>query len=221
MSHPRTPQTHSSVESRVSSECRPWWWLDGLTSLSTSYVVATDDEDDANETDEMDEYALLQSFNAVDADGSGSIDARELQRALASGGLVFSLQTIALLMRLHSASGNGMLGFSEYKGVHEFLSNAQRSFAHFDKSRSGKLNKDEVLSALAYGGFGDVDETAMKHACKAFDPDRSNDLGIDQYIGLALFLHAARRVFQSFDTDRDGKITLDFNQFIYATVKTR
>lgn len=169
----------------------------------------------------MDEYALLQSFNAVDADGSGSIDARELQRALASGGLVFSLQTIALLMRLHSASGNGMLGFSEYKGVHEFLSNAQRSFAHFDKSRSGKLNKDEVLSALAYGGFGDVDETAMKHACKAFDPDRSNDLGIDQYIGLALFLHAARRVFQSFDTDRDGKITLDFNQFIYATVKTR
>lgn len=196
-------------------------WLDMMTSRPSS-VIATDDEDDAHaRANEMDEYALLQSFNAVDADGSGSIDARELQRALASGGLVFSLQTIALLMRLHSASGNGMLGFSEYKGVHEFLSNAQRSFAHFDKSRSGKLNKDEVLSALAYGGFGDVDETAMKHACKAFDPDRSNDLGIDQYIGLALFLHAARRVFQSFDTDRDGKITLDFNQFIYATVKTR
>jgi Ca2+-binding EF-hand superfamily protein len=169
----------------------------------------------------LDEYALVQSFNSVDADGSGSIDARELQRALASGGLVFSLQTVALLIRLNSSNTNGLLSFSEFKAVHEFLSHAHQSFVHFDASRSGKLNKDEVLRALVYGGYGDVDETAIKHACKSFDPDRSNDLGVDQYIGLMLFLHACRRVFKSFDLDKDGKITLDFNQFIYAAVKTR
>jgi len=171
----------------------------------------------------LDEYTLLQHFNSVDVNGSGSIDARELQRALAKSGLAFSLQLVALLIRLHTPATNveGILSFSEYKMVHEFLQNARASFEHFDTSRTGKLSKEEIFAALAYCGFGDVDETAIKHACKAFDPDRTNDLGCDQYIGLVLFLTAARRTFNSFDSNRTGKITVDFNQFIYAASKTR
>jgi Ca2+-binding EF-hand superfamily protein len=171
----------------------------------------------------QDEATLLQHFNAVDVNGNGAIDGRELQRALATSGLTFSLQTIALLIRLHSAPGNksGTLSFTEYKKVHEFLVNAQNSFTHFDKSGTKKLNKREALECLAYAGYGDVDQKAIEHACRAFDPDRSNDLGIDQFIGLFLFLAAARKVFESFDADKSGKITLDLNQFIYASAKTR
>ena len=99
--------------------------------------------------------------------------------------------------------------------------NAQNSFTHFDKSGTKKLNKREALECLAYAGYGDVDQKAIEHACRAFDPDRSNDLGIDQFIGLFLFLAAARKVFESFDADKSGKITLDLNQFIYASAKTR
>ena len=44
----------------------------------------------------LDEHTLVQNFNAVDENGNGAIDARELQRALAATKLVFSLQTIAL-----------------------------------------------------------------------------------------------------------------------------
>jgi len=171
----------------------------------------------------QDEHTLLQHFNAVDVNGNGAIEARELQRALATSGLTFSLQTIALLIRLHSAPGNksGTLSFTEYKKVHEFLVNAQNSFTHFDKSGTKKLNKREALECLAYAGYGDVDQKAIEHACRAFDPDRSNDLGIDQFIGLFLFLASARKVFESFDVDKSGKITLDLNQFIYASAKTR
>ena len=170
-----------------------------------------------------DEYTLLQHFNAVDANGNGAIDGRELQKALAKSGLAFSLQTIAQLIRLHTppTNVNGALSFTEYKNVHEFLTNATQSFEHFDESRSGKLNKQEIFAALGYIGFGDVDETAIKHACKAFDPDRTNDLGIDQYIGLVLFLTFARKTFGSFDSTGSGRITIDFNQFVYAASKTR
>jgi|UniRef100_A0A7S0PL78 Ca2+-binding EF-hand superfamily protein len=169
------------------------------------------------------DYELIQSFNAADADGSGSIEAKELQRALAASGLVFSLQTVALLMRMHAVPGGDetRLSFEQYKTVHQFLVNAQNSFSHFDKSRTGKLSRDEIFEALAYQGYGDVDATAIKHACRAFDPDRSNDLSVDQYIGLSLFLTAARRVFQSFDAKKSGSVTMDFNQFVYATSKTR
>jgi Ca2+-binding EF-hand superfamily protein len=171
----------------------------------------------------QDEYTLLQNFNAVDSNANGAIDARELQRALAAAGLTFSLQTIALLIRLHAAPGNksGVLSFTEYKKVHEFLVNAQNCFTHFDKSKSGKLDKRETCEALAYAGYGDVDQTAIEHACRAFDPDRSNDLGNDQFIGLFLFLAAAKKVFESFDRDKSGRISLDLNQFIYASSKTR
>jgi Ca2+-binding EF-hand superfamily protein len=36
-----------------------------------------------------------------------------------------------------------------------------------------------------------------------------------------LFLTAARKVFASFDRDGSGRITVDFNQFVYANAKTR
>jgi len=169
------------------------------------------------------DYELIQSFNAADADRSGSIEGRELQRALAASGLVFSLQTVMLLIRMHATVGSdeNRLGFEQYKVIHQFLVNAQNSFSHFDRNRSGKLGKDEIFEALAYQGYGDVDATAIKHACKAFDPDRSNDLSIDQYIGLSLFLTAARRVFTSFDRERKGTVSMDFNQFVFAASKTR
>ena len=111
-----------------------------------------------------------------------------------------------------------MLSFSEFKKVHEFLVNAQNSFSHFDSNKNGKLGREDVFKAPD-AGHGDVDETAIKHACKAFDPDQSNDLSSDQYIGLVLFLTAARKVFTSFDRDGSGKITVDFNQFVYADGK--
>lgn len=85
----------------------------------------------------------------------------------------------------------------------------------------GKLSKSEVLRALHHAGFGHVDEGAVKSSCQAFDPDRSNNLSLDQYIAMTLFLIGAKKAFEAFDTNRSGRITLDFNQFVYAASKTR
>ena len=48
-----------------------------------------------------DEYLLRENFKMIDADNSGIISPTELQRALGSHGLLFSLQTISLLIKLH------------------------------------------------------------------------------------------------------------------------
>ena len=53
---------------------------------------------------------------------------------------------------------------------------------YFNQSKSGRLDKSEVLRALNHAGFGHVDEGAVKAACQAFDPDRTNSLSLDQYI---------------------------------------
>ena len=156
-------------------------------------------------------------------DRNGQVDGAELQNMLAAGGLVFSLQTVMQIIRLHNTRDSGQLDFAEFKQVQQFLSNVQASFQYFNQSKSGRLDKSEVLRALHHAGFGHVDEGAVKAACQAFDPDRTNSLSLDQYIAMTLFLLNSKRVFEAFDatTPENGLIKLDFNQFVYAAAKTR
>lgn len=165
-----------------------------------------------------------QQFLATDIDQNGEVSAFELQRMLAVGGLVFSLQTVVQIVNLHSPRDKGSLTFDEFRAVKQFLSNIQASFQYFDASRTGKLTKSEVLRALHHAGFGHVDEGAIKASCQAFDPDRSNSLSLDQYIAMTLFLLGAKRAFDAFAAQQPnagGRITVDFNQFVYAASKTR
>ena len=164
-----------------------------------------------------------EHFLATDVDRNGEVSAVELQNMLAAAGLVFSLQTVMKLITLHSPRDRGTLDFAEFQNVQGFLRNIQASFQYFDASRNGRLSKSEVLRALHHAGFGHVDEGAVKSACQAFDPDRTNGLSLDQYIAMTLFLLAAKRAFDAFaaSSATPGRITLDFNQFVYATAKTR
>lgn len=164
-----------------------------------------------------------EHFLATDVDRNGEVSAVELQNMLAAAGLVFSLQTVMKLITLHSPRDRGTLDFAEFQNVQGFLRNIQASFQYFDSSRTGRLSKSEVLRALHHAGFGHVDEGAVKSACQAFDPDRTNGLSLDQYIAMTLFLLAAKRAFDAFaaSSATPGRITLDFNQFVYAASKTR
>ena len=164
-----------------------------------------------------------EHFLATDVDRNGEVSAVELQNMLAAAGLVFSLQTVMKLITLHSPRDRGTLDFAEFQNVQGFLRNIQASFQYFDASRNGRLSKSEVLRALHHAGFGHVDEGAVKSACQAFDPDRTNGLLLDQYIAMTLFLLAAKRAFDACaaSSATPGRITLDFNQFVYAASKTR
>jgi len=164
-----------------------------------------------------------EHFLATDVDRNGEVSAVELQNMLAAAGLVFSLQTVMKLITLHSPRDRGTLDFAEFQNVQGFLRNIQASFQYFDASHTGRLSKSEVLRALHHAGFGHVDEGAVKSACQAFDPDRTNGLSLDQYIAMTLFLLAAKRAFDAFaaSSATPGRITLDFNQFVYAASKTR
>jgi Ca2+-binding EF-hand superfamily protein len=164
-----------------------------------------------------------EHFLATDVDRNGEVSASELQSMLGAAGLVFSLQTVMKLITLHSPRDRGTLDFAEFTNIQGFLRNIQASFQYFDSSRTGRLSKSEVLRALHHAGFGHVDEGAVKSACQAFDPDRTNGLSLDQYIAMTLFLLAAKRAFDAFaaSSATPGRITLDFNQFVYAASKTR
>lgn len=72
-----------------------------------------------------DNQALQQWFNVVDSDRSGQVNAAELQKALAQGGLNFSMKLVSSLIRMYDADRTAQLSFPQFCEVHKFLVRVQ------------------------------------------------------------------------------------------------
>ncbi|CAD7701349.1 unnamed protein product [Ostreobium quekettii] len=163
---------------------------------------------------------LKQWFDAVDRDRSGQISAKELQTALDMGQLKFSLATVAHMIRMHDKDGSGSINFQEFEHLTTFLTEMRSSFNYFDSDRGGSLSLDEIHRAITHAGF-QLDQPAFTALVGAFDPDRNALLGVQEFIAMTLFLKSCSAIFTAFDPQRSGKVTLDFNQFVYAASNSR
>ncbi|PNW85918.1 hypothetical protein CHLRE_03g200050v5 [Chlamydomonas reinhardtii] len=158
---------------------------------------------------------IQQWFASIDIDRSGELDVKELQRALSMGNLHFGISDVDQMIRAFDTRGRRRLSFPEFQRLHEFLVNIQNSFAYFDADRSRTLQTNEVQQALNHAGFR-LDPPVLAAMMSRHDPDNSGTLSLDEYIRMCLFLQSCVRTFTAFDQQRTGKITLDFNQWVYA-----
>lgn len=71
-----------------------------------------------------------------------------------------------------------------------------------------------------HAGFR-LDQHAFEALFTAFDPDRSQGLSLTEYMGMTAFLQMSTQMFSAFDPQRQGRITLDFNQFIFSVSNCR
>ena len=92
-------------------------------------------------------------FTAVDLDGSGHIDATELQAALGKSGFVLSLTTIAQLIRLHDRHNDGRIDFQEFTALYNFLGEAQ---AVFHKAGGGSADVKKISSTQLKGALASL-----------------------------------------------------------------
>jgi Ca2+-binding EF-hand superfamily protein len=165
--------------------------------------------------------ALQQWFESVDTDKSGRISPQELQRALALGGLNFSMKLASSLIRMHDVNGSNTLDFHEFVALHTYLQTLQQTFATCDRDRSGKLNLQQVQDALRRLGF-DLDmqpEGAFYKLVQSYDFHQESAIVLDSFIAMCIQLRNAQRVFNLFDAQRTGRITLDFNQFVWSAAQ--
>ena len=86
---------------------------------------------------------------------------------------------------------------------------------HNDGAQHNNTNRRRITA-----GF-QLDKHAFEALFCAFDPDRSQGLSLTEYMGMATFLQMSTRTFTSFDPHRTGRITLDFNQWVYACANCR
>lgn len=174
---------------------------------------------------------LDAAFAAVNKSKTGQITAAEVQAALAAGGLSFSLQACALAVKLHDADDDGSIGRGEFESLHATLDALNTSFGEVsgagkgatDDDSRGVLDLRKTEEALEKVGIK-ADEPALKRAFEAFDPEKTGALCASEFIGLALFLRAADKVFRAFAAGGgEGATVVSMNkdQFIYAAASCR
>ncbi|KAJ7967080.1 Calcium-dependent protein kinase SK5 [Quillaja saponaria] len=162
---------------------------------------------------------LREWFEQVDSEKTGSITALQLKRALAVGNLDFPLSVVQQMIRMYDFDRNGMMSFEEFVALNRFLLKVQHAFSDLERGR-GFLLTDDVYEALVKIGFT-LDSPAFYTVCESFDQNKNGRFRLDDFISLCIFLQSARNLFNSFDTAKQGRVTLDLNQFVYCTANCR
>ncbi|KAL1725560.1 hypothetical protein EV714DRAFT_239948 [Schizophyllum commune] len=166
---------------------------------------------------------LWNWFSAVDSDRSGHISAPELQRALINGDWSpFDLDTVKMLMSIFDTDHSGTIGFNEFAGLWKYIKDWQNVFRHFDRDRSGSIDGAELNQALAQFGYRlspqlldllqrkYVPEAATAAAAHGPPPG----ISFDRFVRACVVIKQLTESFSRLDSDRDGWIQINYDQFM-------
>ncbi|XP_022140738.1 sorcin-like isoform X1 [Momordica charantia] len=158
---------------------------------------------------------LKEWFDRVDSEKSGSVTAPQLQKALAVGNLNFPLSIVQQMIRMYDFDRNGTMSFEEFVALNKFLLKLQQAFSDLERGR-GFLVPNDVYEALVKIGYT-LDSPAFYTVCESFDQKKNGRFRLDDFISLCIFVQSAGNLFNSFDTAKQGRVTLDLNQFVYCS----
>lgn len=163
---------------------------------------------------------LWQWFNAVDADRSGSISVNELQAALVNGNWSrFDLDTVKMLMNIFDTDRSGTIGFAEFSGLWKYISDWQNVFRHFDKDRSGSIDGYELAEALRSFGYN-LSPSILTLIEQKYASGQASGYGpppgitFDRFVRACVAVKTLTEAFQRQDTDRDGWVTMNYEDFM-------
>lgn len=182
---------------------------------------------------------LWSFFTSVDTDRSGHITVTELQRALINGDWSqFDLDTVKLLMSIFDTDRNGTIKFDEFTGLWDYIKKWQGVFKHFDKDRSGSIDSSELEAALRQFGYNLTPQLLQlverkydvsKASATAPGPDISGYGGrprvaggitFDRFVRACVVIKQLTESFRKLDTDGDGLIQINYDEFMRTVLSS-
>ncbi|KAK4099744.1 sorcin [Parathielavia hyrcaniae] len=157
---------------------------------------------------------LLPLFRAVDKDGTGQLSERELSAALVNGDwTAFDPQTVRMMIRMFDSDRSGTIGFEEFCGLWSFLASWRSLFDRFDTDRSGNISLDEFSNALVAFRYR-LSDRFIETIFRTYDKRNEGVMSFDLFVQACISLKRMTDVFKRYDDDRDGYITLSFEDFL-------
>lgn len=147
----------------------------------------------------------------------------------------FDPSTVKMMMTMFSKENASTIGYEEFVALWAFLAAWRQLFERFDEDGSGRINKDEFGKALVAFGYrlsstfvellfstfgkkvggrggrtGSLGSTASPWNARGEETAMSFDL----FVRACVTLKRMTDVFKAYDEDRDGYVTLSFEEFL-------
>jgi len=164
---------------------------------------------------------LWPLFKAVDKKGTGQLSERELGAALVNGDWSsFDPHTVRMMIRMFDSDRSGSIGFEEFCGLWGFLAAWRSLFDRFDADRSGNISLDEYTNALVAFGYR-LTPQFVDMLFRTYDKRGEGAISFDLFVQSCISLKRMTDVFKKYDDDRDGFITLSFENFLTEIIRQR
>ncbi|KAI9904930.1 hypothetical protein N3K66_001459 [Trichothecium roseum] len=162
---------------------------------------------------------LLPLFRAVDKNGTGQLSEMELSAALVNGDwTAFDPQTVRMMIRMFDSDRSGSIGFDEFCGLWSFLASWRTLFDRFDIDRSGNISLNEFTDALVAFRYR-LSPQFVELLFRTYDKRQEGVMSFDLFVQACISLKRMTDVFKKYDDDRDGYITLSFEDFLSEILK--
>jgi len=107
---------------------------------------------------------------------------------------------------------SGNINFHEYAALHKFLTNLQNAWFTADRDRSGRLDANEIATALGMAGF-QLSVPVVKSLM--FNYDKSGwGLTFGDFLMVCATAAQVKTAFEAKDTSKSGTLHLNFEQAV-------
>ncbi|KAL6118428.1 capn1 [Pungitius sinensis] len=128
----------------------------------------------------------------------------------------FTKESCRSMINLMDTDGSGKLGLSEFHVLWEKIKRYLTIFRQFDLDKSGTMSSYEMRMALDSAGFKLTNTLFQLIILRYTEADMSVDF--DNFVTCLVRLETMFKTFHTLDTDKDGYMSLNFNQWITLTM---
>ncbi|KAB5579087.1 hypothetical protein PHYPO_G00190690 [Pangasianodon hypophthalmus] len=128
----------------------------------------------------------------------------------------FTQEACRSMINLMDTDGSGKLGLTEFHVLWEKIKHYLEVFRKYDVDKSGTMSSFELRMALESAGFKLNNHIFQLIILRYTEQDLSVDF--DNFVTCLVRLETMFKTFYTLDTDSDGLISLNFNQWLSLTM---
>ncbi|KAI0669499.1 hypothetical protein C8Q78DRAFT_1040244 [Trametes maxima] len=125
-------------------------------------------------------------------------------------------------MTIFDTDRSGTIGFNEFAGLWKYIKDWQNVYRHFDRDQSGSIDSNELQDALRQFGYNLSPQllhlVERKYGSGPGVGAAPQGITFDRFVRACVVIKQVSESFQRLDTDRDGWVQINYEQFMHTVL---